>query len=286
MDIKCVGVLGAGTMGTGLAQNLASTGHDVILIDVTDEALTRARGDIRNGVRLSTLMSRDPAAPSQQAVLARITFTLDLDTLERADMLIENVPEKWSAKSEVYPRVDSICREDCVFAANTSVFPIARLAALTRRSDRVLGMHFMTPVPMKRTVEVVRGADTSAETIERATTLLASLGKTWIIVNDSPGFVLNRVLMPAINEAIILLEAGVASASDIDELFKSCLGHPMGPLETADLIGLDTVLYSIEALHDHLTDQRPPPCTLLRQMVDAGSFGRKSGRGFYNYQTV
>jgi 3-hydroxybutyryl-CoA dehydrogenase len=189
-------------------------------------------------------------------------------------------------KRQVYPRLDRICPPHVVFAANTSAISITRLASLTSRPERIVGMHFMNPVPLKDTVEVIRGHHTSEETLETARRLLATMGKKAVVVNDFPGFVSNRVLMLTVNEAVYLVQDGVAAPQDVDEIFRSCFGHPMGPLQTADLIGLDTILYSIQVLYDSFGDSKYRPCPLLRKMVDAGLHGRKSGEGFYRYTTT
>ena len=193
--------------------------------------------------------------------------------------------EDWEIKKEVYEAIDRICPPRCVFAVNTSCISITKVGAVTRRPSQVIGMHFMNPVPLKATVEVIRGFHTSEETIATARSFLAGMGKQAIVVNDFPGFVSNRVLMPMVNEAAMLVQDGVAPAEDIDRLFKQCFGHKMGPLETADLIGLDTILKSIVVLHESFGDSKYRPCPLLVKMVDAGLLGRKSGRGFYTYAT-
>jgi 3-hydroxybutyryl-CoA dehydrogenase len=285
MSIRVVGVIGAGIMGTGVAQALAQTGHHVILVDVADEILERAKREIRNGIRFHGLFKKGPKAEGQQDAFKNIRFSLDYDLLRDADFVVENVTEKWDLKRQVYERLDSICREPCVIAANTSAIPITRIASATRRAAKVIGMHFMNPAPVQPTVEVIRGYCTADETVESAKMLLSQMGKDWIIVNDSPGFVSNRVLMLTINEAIFLLQEQVAKAEEIDRIFKTCFGHKMGPLETADLIGLDTILLTIEVLHDSFKDSKYRPCPLLKEMVDAGLYGKKNGRGFYNYST-
>lgn len=288
MEIKTVGVVGAGVMGVGVAQNLAQTGHRTLLVDVSDEILERARGAIRQGLRFGQLFDRSAAAaPREKAadVLARIAFSTDLDLLAEADFVVENVIEKWPIKEPIYRRLDQICRPEVCFAANTSVISITKIGGATKRPDKVLGMHFMNPVPQKDTVEVIRGHHTTDETLDVARRFLAQMGKEGIVVNDAPGFVSNRVLMLTVNEAIFLVQDGVAPAEDVDRLFKSCFGHKMGPLETADLIGLDTILYSIEGLYEQFADSKFRPCPLLRRMVDAGLHGRKSGKGFYDYGT-
>ncbi len=283
MAIQVVGVVGAGVMGTGVAENLAQSGKRVILLDTGEDVLVRARAEILKNIRFQGLFRKVERKESVDQVLERITFSTAYSLLAEADFVIENVPEKWTIKKEVYEHLDRVCPEHCVFAANTSAIPITRLAAATRRAERVVGVHFMNPVPLKPVVEMVRGYHTSEETIRITQELLESMGKTAIIVNDSPGFVSNRVLMLTINEAVFVLQEQVATAEDIDRIFKTCFGHKMGPLETADLIGLDTILHSIEVLYESFNDSKFRPCPLLRKMVDAGLFGRKSGQGFYAY---
>ena len=300
--MQTIGVIGAGVMGTGVAQDLAQHGRDVVLIDLDDARLARARQEIRAALRMQGLIKQSaapagtsaPAAPAGTAtppgtaessgtVLARINFTTDYAQLAAVDFVIENVIEKWPVKERVYKLLDAHCPAGCVFAANTSAISITRIGSATRRPDRVLGMHFMNPVPLKPMVEVIRGFHTSEATLARAQELLALLGKEGIVVNDMPGFVTNRVLMLTINEAIFLVQDQVAPAEDVDRIFRTCFGHKMGPLETGDLIGLDTILYSLEVLYESYSDDKYRPCPLLRKMVDAGLHGRKSGRGFYPY---
>lgn len=289
--IGTVGVVGAGVMGVGLGQNLAQTGHRVVLVDVTGATLDRACEEIRKNLRFTGMFRKEAkpastqggASESTDAILGRITFTTEYEALGEADFVVENATEKWEVKKEIYPRLDTICPQRAVFAANTSCIPITRIGALTRRPDRVLGMHFMNPVPLKPMVEAIRGYHTSEETIATARQLLAQMGKDCILVNDSPGFVSNRVLMLTINEAVFLVQDGVATVEQVDQLFKTCFGHKMGPLETGDLIGLDTILYSIEVLYESFNDSKYRPCPLLKKMVEAGLHGRKSGKGFYDY---
>ncbi len=282
MTIETVGVVGAGTIGTGLAQSLAATGHRVKLVDLSTGILDRALGQISRDLRLSRLFGSPPEQPSE-AVLGRIEPAIDYGVLARADIVVENVVEDWDVKREVYRRLDAVCAPGTVLAANTSCIPITRIAAQTGRPDRVIGMHFMNPVPLKPVIEMIRGEQTSESTVNRARELLAQMGKEGILVNDSAGFVANRVLMLAVNEAACLVSEGVAEAAVVDRIFTSCVGHKMGMLETADLIGLDTVLRSIEILHESFGDGRYRPCPLLRQLVAAGHLGRKSGQGFYTY---
>ncbi|MCL7456332.1 3-hydroxyacyl-CoA dehydrogenase NAD-binding domain-containing protein [Micromonospora sp. MSM11] len=280
-DIETVGVVGAGVMGTGVSQALAEAGLSVVLVDLNTEILDRARREIGDGVRLRRLLAG--TGGNRTAVLERISWHTDLDALAEVDFVIENVTEDWAVKQPVYERLDEVCRPDTVLAANTSVIAITALGGLTRRPQAVLGMHFMNPVPLRPMVEVIRGHHTSDETVARGRFLLERLGKEAVVVADSPGFVSNRVLMLTINEAAFLLQERVADAAEIDRLFRGCFGHRMGPLETADLIGLDTIVQSIEGLHEAFADSKYRPCPLLRRMVQAGLHGRKSGAGFYSY---
>jgi 3-hydroxybutyryl-CoA dehydrogenase len=284
MNIQVVGVVGAGVMGIGVAQNLAKTGYQVILVDISEAILEGAKQEIKKNIRFQTLFNKEKKAGSPDESIKKITFSTNYKLLDSADFVVENVTEKWDIKKEVYAQLDAICPERTVFAANTSAIPITRIASATKRAKNVIGMHFMNPVPMKSMVEVIRGYHTSDATVEIAKSFLAQMGKECIIVNDSPGFVSNRVLMLTINEAIFLLQERVASASDVDKIFKTCFGHKMGPLETADLIGLDTILLSIEVLYESFKDSKYRPCPLLRQMVEAGLYGQKSKQGFYVYQ--
>jgi len=279
MKISTIGVVGAGVIGNGVAHALAQTGHQVILLDVSEEVLERAKAKIVDNMRLYALLSDERSRKTE--ILPRIVFSTEYERLTSVSFVIENTTEKWSVKEPVYRNLDAICPKDAVFAANTSAIPITRLAGLTKRPAQVIGMHFMNPVPLKSMVEIVRGIHTSEETISRTRDLLTQMGKNGIVVNDSPGFVTNRVMMLMINEAIFLLQEQVSSAAEIDLLFTQCFGHKMGPLETADLIGLDTVLLSLEVLYENFNDSKYRPCPLLRKMVDAGFHGGKSGKGFF-----
>ncbi|MFB4195448.1 3-hydroxyacyl-CoA dehydrogenase family protein [Streptomyces carpaticus] len=276
-----VGVVGAGVMGTGLTQNLTEHGHEVVLTDRSKEALDRARAEIERYERFGALLGA--TGPQREDMTRRVTYSTDLAELGEVEFLVENITENWELKRELYPRLDAVCRPETVFAVNTSAIPITKVAARTGRPDRVLGMHFMNPVPMKATVEVIKGWHTSQQTIDTAQSLLASVGKSGVLVNDSPGFVSNRVLMLTINEAVFLVADGVATAEQVDRIFTECFGHTMGPLATADLIGLDTILYSIDVLYENFQDSKYRPCPLLQRMVDAGLHGRKSGEGFFRY---
>jgi len=270
-------------MGIGVAQNLAQTKHQVILLDVSEEILSRAKRAIKKSLRLQGFFKKDMQLEEPDRVMDRIQFTLDYGDFKQADFIIENAPEQWELKKGIYAQLDEVCAKRCIFSANTSAIPITRIASATKRAPQVLGIHFMNPVPMKPVVEVIRGLHTSPQTMNIAQELLANMGKEGVVVNDSPGFVSNRVLMLAINEAICLVHEQVAPAADVDKIFTSCFGHAMGPLETADLIGLDTILLSIKVLYESFDDNKYRPCPLLEQMVADGLYGRKSGQGFYSY---
>lgn len=276
-----IGVVGAGVMGVGVAQNLAQAGYDVVLIDRTEQILAGALDTIRTNCRMSRFLG-GPEVDAQQ-VLARVTTAVGVAAAAKAELVIENVTENWDVKREVYGQLDAECGPDTVFVVNTSAIPITRVAAATSRPDRIVGVHFMNPVPAKPVVELIPGVHTSAETVERTRALLTAMGKKAVDVKDSCGFISNRVLMLTVNEAAYLVHEGVADAAAVDEVFRGCFGHPMGPLETADLIGVDTILYSVEVLYEHYADSKYRPCPLLKQMTDAGLHGRKSGRGFYTY---
>lgn len=276
-----VGVVGAGVMGTGVAQNFTEHGHEVVLVDRSKEALDRAQEEITRYERFGGLLGA--TGPAREGMSERVTYSTEAEELSSIEFLVENITENWELKKALYPKLDEICPADAVFAVNTSAIPITKVAAQTGRPDRILGMHFMNPVPMKDTVEVIRGWHTSPETIDTALGLLSGVGKTGVVVNDSPGFVSNRVLMLTINEAVYLVAENVATAEEVDQIFTSCFGHRMGPLATADLIGLDTILYSIDVLYENFNDSKYRPCPLLQRMVDAGLHGRKSGQGFFTY---
>jgi 3-hydroxybutyryl-CoA dehydrogenase len=270
-------------MGAEIAGVLAQSGLRVTLVDISDTALDRARVAITHSARLRRMLVPAATHETLSDLQGRVTCSTDYESLASVDFAIENVTEQWDAKQLAWRALDRYVPEHCVMAANTSAISITRIASLTCRQERVLGIHFMNPVSLKPTVEVIRAFHTSDVALDTATELLTRLGKRYVLVADMPGFASNRVLMLTLNEAIWLVHDRVAAHADVDELFRSCFGHKMGPLETADLIGLDTVLLSLEALHDAFCDSKFRPCPLLRQMVDAGLHGRKTGRGFYTY---
>ncbi len=280
--VKTVAVVGAGTMGNGIAQVLAQTGYGVRLIDAAQPALDRALKTV--GGSMDRLIKKEAmTAADKEAALSRIRTATALAEAREADWVIEAVFEDAAVKKQIFQELDRLAPAHAVLATNTSAIPITELAAATGRPGKVIGMHFMNPVPLMVLVEVIRGQATSEETTRAVMDLARALGKTPVEVNDYPGFVSNRVLMPMINEAIYALYEGVATAEAVDQVMKLGMNHPMGPLTLADFIGLDVCLAILEVLHDGLGDPKYRPCPLLRRMVDAGWLGRKSGRGFYGY---
>lgn len=283
---RAIGVIGAGTMGAGVAHAFAAAGHPVTLVDTRADALRSARQRIGEQLRFSRLSRAHPRADDSPAVLDLISGTTDLSAVADASYIVENVTEDAPLKRRLFADLDAICAPDCVFAVNTSAIPITSLAAVTGRPDRVLGNHFMNPAHLMPLVEVIAGLRTSDQTLSVSRKLLEGIGKDCIVVRDSPGFVTNRVLMLMVNEAIFVLQEGISTAAEVDELFRRCFGHRMGPLETADLIGLDTILASLEVLQDQFGDPKYRPCPLLRRHVEAGLLGRKTGQGFHRYEEL
>jgi 3-hydroxybutyryl-CoA dehydrogenase len=283
MSISTVGVVGAGTIGRGVAQSLAQSGFTVRLADTSASQLDAAVAEIGENLRLQRLLTgRDEAEPVSE-VLGRISTGTGLKLVAEADFVVENVSEDWQIKRAVYTELDDVCRADAVLGVNTSAVPITRIASVTSRADRVIGMHFMNPVPLMPMVEVIRGHFTSEATLATALGLLDAVGKEGVVVGDLPGFVTNRVLMLTINESVFCIQDQVSTATDVDRIFRGCFGHKMGPLATADLIGLDTVLNSLTVMYDSYRDCKFRPAPLLQKMVDAGLLGRKTGAGFYDY---
>ncbi|MFF2548710.1 3-hydroxyacyl-CoA dehydrogenase family protein [Kitasatospora sp. NPDC058063] len=283
MSIRTVGVIGAGTIGRGVAQSFAESGFEVILVDISPAQLDSAVAQIGRDLLVQPMLLGKPLKEDVKTVLARITTSTELTSLADADFVVENVTEDWDIKRTVYERIDTVCRPGVIFGVNTSAVPITRVGSVTGRPAEILGLHFMNPVPMMDTVEVVSGHFTSEETLNTALGLLADMGKEGIVVQDAPGFVTNRVLMVTINEAIFCVQDQIASAEDVDKMFRGCFGHKMGPLETGDLIGLDTILNSITVMYESYKDSKYRPAPLLQKMVDARLLGRKTGQGFYTY---
>jgi 3-hydroxybutyryl-CoA dehydrogenase len=275
-------VVGAGTMGNGIAQVFAHAGFEVRLVDAAPGALDRARGSIEKS--LGKLVEKSRLTPEERdGALARLTTGVNVDALADVDYVVEAIFEDARAKRELFARLDQLTRPDVILSSNTSSISITVLGAATTRADRVLGMHFMNPVPLMALVELIRGQATSPHTMMTATNLCIRLNKTAVEAADYPGFIANRVLMPMINEAIYALMEGVGTADAIDTVMKLGMNHPMGPLTLADFIGLDVCLAILEVLHEGLGDPKYRPCPLLRRMVAAGHLGRKSGQGFYKY---
>ncbi|MEW6543072.1 MAG: 3-hydroxyacyl-CoA dehydrogenase NAD-binding domain-containing protein [Nitrospirota bacterium] len=281
-DITCVGVVGLGQMGSGIAQVAASAGWGVLCCDVSDASLQSGMQKIRDGLKRA--VEKGSLTPDRiTPILARLRTTGRLDDLAEAHLVIEAAPENRQLKADLFNRLGQLCKPETVLASNTSSISITQLGAASGRPDRVVGMHFMNPVPVMRLVEIVRGRETSDETIALAEAVAQRLGKVPVLSKDAPGFIVNRVLMPMINEAIFALQEGVATAEAIDLAMTAGTNQPVGPLALADRIGLDTVLAICEVLHQDLNDPKFRPCPLLRQYVEAGWLGRKTGRGFYIY---
>jgi 3-hydroxybutyryl-CoA dehydrogenase len=282
MNIKTVGVVGAGTMGNGIAQVFAQAGFDVRLVDVSQPMLERARTTI--GKSLAKFVEKGKlTAADRDATMSRVSAHTALDAIADADYVIEAIVENADAKRELFAGLDEMTRPEVILASNTSSISITLLGAATRRPDKVLGMHFMNPVPLMSLVELIRGQATSDDAMRVAAGLCAALGKNGVEAADYPGFIANRILMPMLNEAFFAVMEGVGTPEAIDAVMKGGMNHPMGPLTLADFIGLDVCLAILTVLHDGLGDPKYRPCPLLRRMVAAGHLGRKSGRGFYVY---
>jgi 3-hydroxybutyryl-CoA dehydrogenase len=283
MEIKTFGVIGAGQMGNGIAQVAAMSGLDVIMNDIKAEFVERGLATITKFLSRSVDKGK-MTDEEKDAVLGRIKTSVSLQDMSSADFVVEAAVENEALKFQIFKDLDEICESSVILSSNTSSIPIGRIAAQTRRPDKVIGMHFMNPVPMMRLVEVIPGIATSEETFKLTWDLAEKFGKTPAKSNDYPGFIANRILMPMINEAVFTLYHGVGTREDIDTVMKLGMNHPMGPLALADLIGLDTCLAIMETLYDGFKDSKYRPCPLLRKYVEAGWLGRKTGRGFYDYK--
>jgi 3-hydroxybutyryl-CoA dehydrogenase len=282
MSIGTVGVIGAGQMGAGVAQVAAQAGVKVLLNDISDDFVARGLDSV--GRNLDRMIQRGRFKPDERdRIMRRIDTTAKLEDLKDTDFVIEAVVENEDAKIALFQKLDKVCPEHVIFASNTSSISITRMGARTTRADRFIGMHFMNPVPAMRLVEIIRGLATSQETFEATRTLAERLGKNTMTAEDFPGFIVNRILLPMINEGIYTLYEGVGGVTDIDTAMKLGTNQPMGPLELADLIGLDTCLAIMEVMHRVFGDDKYRPCPLLKKYVDAGYLGRKAGRGFYIY---
>ena len=275
-----IGVIGAGVMGKGVAQRFAQYSHEVFLYDNASEVLDTARSDIHKNIKIASMFNK---AIDAEGVVSNIKIISGYDELENMDFIIENVNEDIKTKESVFRNLEKVCKEKCIYMVNTSCIPITLIGSYTNRADKVIGVHFMNPVPMKNFAEVIKGWKTSEETVRNIRNFLKDVGIDIEVVNDSAGFVSNRLSHLFMNEAAALVYEGVATAEQIDNIFKNAFGHKMGPLETADLIGVDTVLDSLKVLYEHYEDPKYRACPLLKQMVYAGFTGRKAGKGFYNY---
>jgi 3-hydroxybutyryl-CoA dehydrogenase len=282
MEIKTIGVIGAGLMGNGIAQVAAMSGLQVIMSDIKDELVQHGLENISKILSRSVDKER-MSVEEKDAILDRIRTTIDNQDISAADFVVEAATENESLKFQIFRDLDEICRPEVILATNTSSIPIGRIAAQTQRPEKVIGMHFMNPVPVMKLVEVIPGLATSDDTFKTTWDLASKFGKTPIRANDYPAFIANRILMPMINEAIYCLYHDVGTRDDIDTVMKLGMNHPMGPLALADLIGLDTCLAIMETLYDGFSDSKYRPCPLLRKYVEAGWLGRKTGRGFYEY---
>lgn len=281
--VKKVGVVGSGLMGNGIAQIVAAAGYPVVFCDISAEVVQRGYQAIEKRVRKEVEKGKRTEASATE-LLGRFTLTADYKDLSDVDVIYEAIFEKMEVKKEFYAKVDAICKPECVFATNTSGLSVTEIASATKRPEQVIGTHFFNPVPVMKLLEIIRGYETSEETYQLILALGEKIGKTNITVNEAPLFCVNRILVPMMNEAMFVLQEGIASREDIDTGMILGANHPIGPLALADLVGLDTLLMVMETLYNETKDSKYRPCTLLVKMVRAGHYGRKNGRGFYTYE--
>jgi 3-hydroxybutyryl-CoA dehydrogenase len=280
---EIIGVIGAGTMGNGIAQTAANSGYEVIMCDIQQDYVDKGLQNISKS--LDRFVKKETMTEERKhEVLAKISTTTNLEDLKDCFLVVEAATENYDVKKQIFQKLDDVCNQNTILASNTSSISITKIGAATRRPDKVIGMHFMNPVPLMKLVEVIRGIATSDETYAVVKEMSEKMGKTPLDCQDYPGFVANRILLPMINEAIYALYEGVATKESIDGIMKLGMNHPMGPLTLADFIGLDVCLAILRVMHDGLGDSKYRPCPLLVKMVDAGWLGRKSGKGFYDYQ--
>jgi 3-hydroxybutyryl-CoA dehydrogenase len=283
MKFSDVGIIGAGNIGIGVATDIILHGINAVVVDISEKQLESARAEILKNIRFAPLFLKTLPRVSAEEALSRLCLTTNIQELSKSEFIIENVTEDWKIKEKVYRQLDEISSPEVCFGCNTSCISITRVASVTMRPDKIVGIHLMNPVHLKPTVEVIKGYHTSDDTMDKLDFLFKQLNKNSIIVNDYPGFVSNRISHLFMNEAAFVLQDQVSTARDIDDIFKKCFGHKMGPLETADLIGLDTVMKSLDVLYESYQDPKYRCCPLLRKMVYAGHLGRKTGKGFYEY---